>query len=40
MFKKRNFEKNIDLSNYKIKIVGCTTLEDYIHECLEPKKKP
>ena len=37
---KRNFEKNIDLSNYKIKIVGCTTLEDYIHECLEPKKKP
>lgn len=37
---KRNFEKNIDLSNYKIKIVGCTTLEDYIHECLEPEKKP
>lgn len=37
---KRNFEKNIDLKNYKIKIVGCTTLEDYVRECLEPEKKP
>jgi Lon-like ATP-dependent protease len=32
----RNFEKNVIPENYKIKIVGCATLEDYIHECLEP----
>ena len=35
----RNFEKNINPSNYKINIVGCTTLEDYMRECLEPEKK-
>jgi Lon-like ATP-dependent protease len=35
----RNFAKNIDSTNYKIKIVGCATLEDYLRECLEPEKK-
>lgn len=30
---KRNFEKNINVSDYKIKVVGCTTLQDYMREC-------
>jgi ATP-dependent Lon protease len=29
----RNFEKNIDPKDYKIKVVGCTTLADYVKEC-------
>jgi Lon-like ATP-dependent protease len=32
----RNFEKNINPSDYTIKVVGCKTIQDYMHECFEP----
>lgn len=34
---KRNYELNVDLSDYKIKIIPCETLEDYIKEILVKK---
>jgi len=29
----RNYEKNINPSDYTIKVVGCRTIQDYIREC-------
>jgi lon-related putative ATP-dependent protease len=32
----RNYEKNINPSDYTLKVVGCKTIQDYIRECFEP----
>jgi len=32
---KRNYDKNINPKDYKIEVVGCETLEDYIREIIE-----
>jgi len=32
----RNLEKNINPTDYTIKVVGCKTIQDYIRECFMP----
>jgi len=36
---KRNLEKNVKIEDFKIEIVGCETLDEYIREVLMPKRK-
>jgi lon-related putative ATP-dependent protease len=35
----RNYEKSINPSNYRIKVIGCKTIDDYIKECFINEKK-